>query len=66
MHAITKLKRDIESSRRRMLAVPSRNAGKLALPTTAQVEKRKRKANEQTAESRSQNKDQKDLFEERQ
>jgi hypothetical protein len=49
-----------------MQAVPSRNAEKLALPTTAQVEKRK--ANEQTAglnSQKAQSKDQKDLFEER-
>jgi len=68
MHAITKLKRAIESSRRRTQAGLSRNAGKLALPTTGQVEKR-RKANEPTVESNSQkaqSKDQKDLFEERQ
>jgi uncharacterized protein YbjQ (UPF0145 family) len=65
MHAITKLKRDIAFSRRRTLVGPLRNAEKLALPTMAPAAKRK-KANGLTVESKSQSKDQRDLFEESQ
>jgi hypothetical protein len=67
MHAITKLKRDIAFSRRRTQAAPLRNVEKSVQPTTEPAAKR-RKANEQTAESnlqKAQDKNQKDLFEER-
>ena len=65
MHAITKLKRDIAFSRRRTQAAPSQNAGKSVQPTMELAERKRRKANEQTVESKSLSRDQKDLFEER-
>ena len=49
MHAITKLRRDIESSRRRMLVAPSPSAEKLGQLTTELAEKRKRRREQQGA-----------------
>ena len=65
MHAITKLKRDIAFSRRRTQAAPSRNVEKSVQPTMELAERKRRKANEQTVDSKSLSHDQKDLFEER-
>jgi len=62
MHAITKLRRDIESSRRRMLVALSPNAEKLAQPTTELAEKRKRRREQQEALKIN---DRKELFEEK-
>ena len=62
MHAITKLRRDIESSRRRMLVAPSLSAVRSEPQTMEPVAKRKRKR-EQQGESRIN--DRKELFEEK-
>ena len=60
MHAIIKLRRDIESSRRRMLVAPSPSVEKSA-PQIMAREARKRR--ERQGESRIN--DQKELFEEK-
>jgi len=62
MHAIIKLRRDIESSRRRMLVAPSPSVEKSA-PQIMAREARKRKRRERQGESRIN--DQKELFEEK-
>jgi hypothetical protein len=62
MHAITKLRRDIESSRRRMQVVLSPSAEKLGRQIMELAARRKRKREQQEG---SRINDQKELFEEK-